>query len=104
MGEGINQMMHEIYGTRNLSPCKQGRSLCVNFTRGRCRVLHDTEFGQKKCPFFKTKAMVNKQMSQITPEQRARMKSYYDKCRNKDQVEQDSIDNKHLVQNGTEEL
>ena len=36
--------------------CLQGHSTCFAYRMGMCRILMDTDFGDKKiCPFFKTK-------------------------------------------------
>jgi len=48
---------------RQLVPCRQNRISCKSYSKGRCRILHDTEFGEKPCPFYKTKAMVAAQLS-----------------------------------------
>lgn len=48
---------------RQLVPCRQNRISCNGYSKGRCRILHNTEFGKKPCPFYKPKAMVAAQMS-----------------------------------------
>lgn len=47
---------------RNLPPCKQHRRACLAYSGGKCSILHDTDFGEKKCPFYKTKAMAAAQL------------------------------------------
>ena len=48
---------------RQLVPCRQNRIICNGYSKGRCRILHNTEFGNKPCPLYKPKAMVAAQMS-----------------------------------------
>lgn len=50
------------YGLRQFPPCRQHRAACLGYGAGRCKILHDTDFGKKPCPFYKTKAMVTAQM------------------------------------------
>jgi len=49
---------------RNLPPCRQYRRACLSYSGGKCTILHDTDFGEKKCPFYKTKAMVAAQLKE----------------------------------------
>lgn len=44
------------YSNKQLAPCKQKRESCFAFSKGRCRVLHDTEF-KRACPFYKPRAV-----------------------------------------------
>jgi len=50
---------------RQLVICKQERTACFAYLSGKCKVLEDTEFGKKACPFYKTPAMVNLQLKEI---------------------------------------
>lgn len=38
-----------------------GKSTCFGFFRGRCAVLCDNNFGERICPFFKTKEQKRQQ-------------------------------------------
>ncbi len=52
--------MKQMDGTKfkdRLPVCKDGRRACLAYRGGKCAALMDTEFGKKKCPFYKTKAM-----------------------------------------------
>lgn len=37
------------------------KSTCFGFFRGRCAVLCDNDFGERTCPFFKTKEQKRQQ-------------------------------------------
>ena len=47
---------------RNLPPCKQHRRAYLAYSGGRCTILTGTDFGEKRCPFYKTKAMAASQL------------------------------------------
>ena len=54
----------------NRPPCWQFKKACLAFAEGRCKILHDTNFGKKPCPFYKTKAMVNVQLAAAKKERK----------------------------------
>ena len=55
---------------RNLPPCRQFKKACLAYSGGKCKILHDTQFGKKPCPFYKTKAMVTAQLSTAKKERK----------------------------------
>ena len=51
--------------SRGKSPgplCLEQRRACLSYSGGKCKALTSTEFGGKRCPFYKTKAMVFAQL------------------------------------------
>lgn len=39
--------------TKEKKRCRQDRAACFAYKEGFCVVLKDTDFGERKCPFFK---------------------------------------------------
>lgn len=38
-----------------LKKCLKEKTACFSYVKGVCRILKDTDFGEKDCPFYKTK-------------------------------------------------
>lgn len=47
---------------KNVPECKQHRRACLAYSGGKCKILTGTDFGEKKCPFYKTKTMAAAQL------------------------------------------
>lgn len=43
-------------------PCKDKRGNCFSLVNGKCRILDDTEFEKRNCPFYKTKEQYKKEL------------------------------------------
>ena len=44
-----------------LRKCKQGKRYCFAFTTRGCLALSNTDFGDKPCPFYKTRRQIEKE-------------------------------------------
>ena len=67
------------YGLRDLPPCRQHRAACLGYGgRGRCKILTDTNFGRKSCPFYKTTAMVTAQLRAAEERKVSHERNYHD--------------------------
>ena len=41
------------------------RNECFGYTDGKCKPLCDTNFGNRKCPFFKTKKRIEEEEQRV---------------------------------------